>query len=29
MRILPDECLPKDLAGEILGHAVTTVRQAG
>jgi predicted nuclease of predicted toxin-antitoxin system len=29
MRILLDECLPKDLAGEIPGHAVTTVQQAG
>jgi predicted nuclease of predicted toxin-antitoxin system len=29
MRILLDECLPKDLVGEIPGHAVTTVQQAG
>ena len=29
MRLLLDECLPKDLAGEIPGHAVTTVQQAG
>jgi hypothetical protein len=29
MRILLDECLPKDLAGEIHGHTVKTVPQAG
>ena len=29
MRILLDECLPKDLAGEISGHTVKTVPQAG
>lgn len=29
MRLLLDECLPKDLAGEIPGHAVRTVQQAG
>jgi len=29
MRILLDECLPKDLARELPGHAVTTVPQAG
>ncbi len=29
MRILLDECLPKDLAGELAGHQVKTVRQAG
>jgi hypothetical protein len=29
MRILLDECLPKDLAGELVGHHVKTVPQAG
>jgi len=29
MRILLDECLPKDLAGELHGHTVMTVPQAG
>lgn len=29
MRILLDECLPKDLAGELAGHDVKTVPQAG
>lgn len=29
MRILLDECLPKDLAGELSGHTVRTVPQAG
>ena len=29
MRILLDECLPKDLAGELAGHHVKTVPQAG
>jgi predicted nuclease of predicted toxin-antitoxin system len=29
MRILLDECLPKDLARELPGHAVKTVPQAG
>jgi hypothetical protein len=29
MRILLDECLPKDLAGELHGHHVRTVPQAG
>jgi hypothetical protein len=29
MRILLDECLPKDLAGELIGHLVKTVPQAG
>ena len=29
MRILLDECLPKDLAGELAGHQVKTVPQAG
>jgi len=29
MRILLDECLPKDLAGELPGHTVKTVPQAG
>ena len=29
MRILLDECLPKDLAGELPGHHVKTVPQAG
>jgi len=29
MRILLDECLPKDLARDLSGHAVTTVPQAG
>ncbi len=29
MRILLDECLPKDLARELGGHAVKTVPQAG
>ena len=29
MRILLDECLPKDLAGELQGHTVKTVPQAG
>ena len=29
MRILLDECLPKDLARELPGHDVTTVPQAG
>ena len=29
MRILLDECLPKDLARELVGHVVKTVPQAG
>ncbi len=29
MRILLDECLPKDLARELIGHEVKTVPQAG
>jgi hypothetical protein len=29
MRILLDECLPKDFAGELRGHTVKTVPQAG
>jgi hypothetical protein len=29
MRILLDECLPKDFAGELAGHPVKTVPQAG
>ena len=29
MRILLDECLPKDLGGELSGHHVKTVPQAG
>jgi predicted nuclease of predicted toxin-antitoxin system len=29
MRLLLDECLPKDLAGELAGHQVKTVPQAG
>ena len=29
MRILLDECLPKDLARELSGHEVGTVPQAG
>ncbi len=29
MRILLDECLPKDLAGELAGHHVKTVAQVG
>ena len=29
MRILLDECLPKDLAGKLSGHVVRTVPQAG
>jgi len=29
MRVLLDECLPKDFAKEIRGHAVKTVPQAG
>ena len=29
MRILLDECLPKDLARELAGHEVKTVPQAG
>ena len=29
MRILLDECLPKDLARELPGHTVQTVPQAG
>ncbi len=29
MRILLDECLPKDLAGKLPGHVVKTVPQAG
>jgi hypothetical protein len=29
MRILLDECLPKDFAGELTGHHVKTVPQAG
>ena len=29
MRVLLDECLPKDLARELPGHAVKTVPQAG
>ncbi len=29
MRLLLDECLPKDLARELPGHAVKTVPQAG
>lgn len=27
MRILPDECLPRELAGELVGHEVQTVQQ--
>jgi hypothetical protein len=29
MRILLDECLPKDFAGELAGNHVKTVPQAG
>ncbi len=29
MRLLLDECLPKDLARELVGHEVKTVPQAG
>jgi len=29
MRILLDECLPKDLVRELSGHEVKTVPQAG
>ena len=29
MRILLDECLPKDFSGELAGHQVKTVPQAG
>jgi predicted nuclease of predicted toxin-antitoxin system len=29
MRILLDECLPKDLARELPGHEVQTVPQSG
>ena len=29
MRLLLDECLPKDLAGQLPGHQVRTVPQAG
>jgi hypothetical protein len=29
MRILLDECLPKDFAKKLVGHEVTTVPQAG
>jgi predicted nuclease of predicted toxin-antitoxin system len=29
MRLLLDECLPKDLAKELTGHVVKTVPQAG
>ena len=29
MRILLDESLPRDLRGELTGHSVTTVREAG
>ena len=29
MRILLDESLPRDLRGELTGHVVTTVREAG
>lgn len=29
MRILLDECLPRELAVELEGHAVSTVQQAG
>jgi len=29
MRILLDECLPRDLAKQLPGHAVKTVQQAG
>ena len=29
MRLLLDECLPKDMARELPGHAVKTVPQAG
>ena len=29
MRLLLDECLPKDFAGELSGHQVKTVPQAG
>lgn len=29
MHIVLDECLPKDLARELLGHRVVTVAQAG
>ena len=29
MRVLLDECLPRGLAGELTGHQVVTVSQAG
>ena len=29
MRILIDECLPRELADELVGHEVKTVQQAG
>lgn len=29
MRILLDECLPRELAVELVGHEVSTVQQAG
>ncbi len=29
MRVLLDECVPKDLARELIGHQVKTVPQAG
>lgn len=29
MRVLLDECLPRGLAGELVGHDVSTVTQAG
>lgn len=29
MRILLDECLPQELAGELAGHEVSTVQQEG
>ena len=29
MRLLPDECVPKRLKGELSGHQVLTVREAG
>ena len=29
MRILIDECLPSELAGELVGHEVRTVQQVG
>ena len=29
MRILIDKCLPRELSDELIGHEVTTVREAG